>query len=90
VKIDLHQQLFVMRRHLAVRRLVAPIKRIGATAAAFVLKRPRLYRAVGGAARTFLRIAPRWLIYHCWNPWGRQRELPVPPRESFRQRFRQR
>jgi L-lactate dehydrogenase complex protein LldF len=38
--------------------------------------------------RLALRLAPRWLIYNRFNLWGRQRELPVPPRESFRQWYR--
>lgn len=90
VKIDLHQQLFVMRRQLAERGLVSPAKRIGAKTAAFVLRRPWLYRVVGSAARGVLRVAPRWLIYHRLNPWGKQRELPRPPRKSFRELFRKR
>jgi L-lactate dehydrogenase complex protein LldF len=90
VKIDLHQQLFVMRRHLAERKLVSPVKRWGVKAAAFVLARPWLYRLVGGATRGLLRIAPRGLIYNRWNPWGRQRELPTPPPASFREQFAKR
>ncbi len=47
-----------------------------------------LYAATGGVARTMLRYAPRWLIYNRFNAWGRQRELPPPPRQSFRQWYR--
>jgi L-lactate dehydrogenase complex protein LldF len=90
VKIDLHQQLFVMRRHLAERKLVSPLKRYGVKAAAAVLRRPWLYRILGKAARGILCIAPRSLIYNRWNPWGKQRELPLPPRESFRELNRKR
>jgi L-lactate dehydrogenase complex protein LldF len=25
------------------------------------------------------------MIYNRFNPWGRQRELPLPPKESFRE-----
>jgi L-lactate dehydrogenase complex protein LldF len=90
VKIDLHQQLFVMRRHLAERRLVTPLKRAGAKAAAFVMARPWLYGALGRIARATLRMAPRGLLYSRWNSWGRQRELPPAPRQSFRELNRQR
>jgi L-lactate dehydrogenase complex protein LldF len=31
-----------------------------------------------------LRLAPRWLLYNRFNLWGRQREMPNPPKESFR------
>ncbi len=85
VKIDLHQQLFMMRRQLAERRLVSPTKRLGVKVAAVVFKRPWLYRLVGKVSRSCLRIAPRSILYNRWNPWGKQRELPTPPRETFRE-----
>jgi L-lactate dehydrogenase complex protein LldF len=85
VRIDLHQQLFVMRRHLAERKLVSATKRLGAKGAAFVLRRPWLYRLVGRVGRSALRFTPRWLLYHRWNPWGLQRELPAPPPATFRE-----
>jgi L-lactate dehydrogenase complex protein LldF len=90
VKIDLHQQLFMMRRRLAERRLVSRAKRFGAWAAAIIFRYPWLYRTKGRAARLVLRIAPRWLLYGRWNPWGGQREFPTPPRESFREMRRRR
>jgi L-lactate dehydrogenase complex protein LldF len=90
VQIDLHQQLFVMRKHLAERQLVPRTKMLGVKAASFVLRRPWLYRALGKSARVFLRLLPRSVVYSRWNTWGRQRELPSPPRESFREQFAQR
>jgi L-lactate dehydrogenase complex protein LldF len=27
-------------------------------------------------------------VYNRWNIWGRQRELPEPPKESFREMYR--
>ena len=49
-----------------------------------VLKSPWLYATAGRVGRAMLRVAPRWMVYHRFNPWGRQRELPVAPKESFR------
>jgi L-lactate dehydrogenase complex protein LldF len=85
VRIDLHQQLFVMRRHLAERKLVSRSKVLGVKAAAVIFRRPWLYRAAGRVGRALLRITPRWLLYNRWNVWGRSRELPAPPRETFRE-----
>jgi L-lactate dehydrogenase complex protein LldF len=90
VKIDLHQQLFISRRELANFGLVPKGKRFSIKLAAMVLKRPWLYRIVGRVARTVLRIAPRWLVYSQLNIWGRQRELPTPPKQAFRDLNRQR
>ncbi len=90
VKIDLHQQLFISRRRLAGLGLVPKGKRFGIKLAAIVLNRPWLYGIVGGLARFVLRIAPRSLIYSRFNVWGRQRELPSAPRQSFRELNRKR
>jgi L-lactate dehydrogenase complex protein LldF len=90
VKIDLHQQLFISRRQLALFGLVPKGKRYGIKLAAAVLNRPWLYRMVGRLARSVLRILPRSLVYSRFNIWGRQRDLPPPPKQSFRELYRQR
>jgi L-lactate dehydrogenase complex protein LldF len=90
VKIDLHQQLFISRRQLARFGLIPKGKRLSIKLAAAVLKRPWLYRIAGRVARTALRVLPRWLVYSRLNVWGWQRELPPPPRYSFRELIRQR
>ncbi len=84
VKIDLHSQLLAWRKHIVARKLMKSSKRRLMWFAGAVLKRPRAYAAAGRVARTALRIAPRWLVYNRFNPWGRQRELPTPPKQSFR------
>jgi L-lactate dehydrogenase complex protein LldF len=90
VKIDLHQQLFISRRQLASFGLVPKGKRFGIKLAAMVLNRPWLYRIAGRIARFALRVAPRSLIYNRLNIWGRQRELPTPPKKTFRELNRER
>jgi L-lactate dehydrogenase complex protein LldF len=90
VKIDLHQQLLISRKVLAARGLVSPTKRLGVKVAAQVLRRPWLYRLAGRIARWKLRLLPRWLVYNRLNVWGRRRELPAAPKESFRQMYRNR
>lgn len=88
VKIDLHNQLLHWRTRLASLGLIEPSKRRLMRLAGIVLSRPRLYAFAGRAARTMLRLAPRWLLYNRLNPWGRQRELPAAPKESFRDWYR--
>jgi L-lactate dehydrogenase complex protein LldF len=90
VKIDLHQQLFISRRQLANFGLMPRGKRWGLKITAAILKRPWLYRAVGRLARFSLRVMPNWLVYTRLNVWGRQRELPPAPRETFREMNRKR
>ena len=55
--------------------------------AGFVFARPALYRFVGRVARRLLKRLPRQVIYAKANMWGRSRELPEPPQESFREWF---
>jgi L-lactate dehydrogenase complex protein LldF len=88
VKIDLHQQLLIARRHLAERNLVPRGKVFSLKLAAAVFDRPWLYRLVGRLVRTALRVLPHSLIYNRWNIWGRQRELPPAPSASFRELYR--
>ena len=90
VKIDLHQQLFISRRQLALAGLVPPTKRWSMKLTAAVLKRPWLYRTMGRIVRAALRVLPRPLVYSRWNVWGRRRDLPAAPRQTFRELHRKR
>lgn len=83
VKIPLHHQLLAWRKELAAMRLLPMNKRVAMHAAAFLFRHPRLFGIVGKVARSALRFSPRFLIYNPMNAWGRDRELPAPPTESF-------
>jgi L-lactate dehydrogenase complex protein LldF len=84
VKIDLHSQLLTWRKELARKLLVPFDKRLGMSVAAAVFARPWLYKLGGGIARRVVPWLPRALLYNRWNPWGRQRDLPEMPTQSFR------
>jgi L-lactate dehydrogenase complex protein LldF len=58
--------------------------------ASFVLRSPRLYRWAGWWARHVMPHLPRWMVYNRLNAWGRQRELPEFPPQSFREIYEQR
>ncbi len=90
VKIDLHLQLYAWRRELAVHGLLARSKRLAMKLAGIVLARPWLMSLGGRIGRATLRRLPRWIVYNRFNAWGRQRELPAPPRRSFREMWRER
>ncbi|MEX2114922.1 MAG: lactate utilization protein B [Pirellulales bacterium] len=90
VKIDLHHQLLTWRRELAERGLVPLSKRLAMKGMSVVFRHPWLYRVAGTLARTIVPRLPRFLVYNRFNAWGRQRELPMFPRESFRDQFRRR
>lgn len=83
VRIDLHEQLYHWRQ-LVTEAHPDRVKAAAARSAGRVLARPRGYRRLGRWARRLLRWLPRAVIYNRRNAWGRRRELPDPPRRSFR------
>jgi L-lactate dehydrogenase complex protein LldF len=85
VKIDLHNQLLAARAMLAARGAIETSKRGMMRVAGALFRRPWLYRTAGRVGRFALRVSPRWLVYNRFNLWGRKRELPPAPKQSFRQ-----
>jgi L-lactate dehydrogenase complex protein LldF len=83
VKINIHEQLYAWRRIIAAGGLLPAKKRLVMRLAGVVLGSPALYRASTAMARVAVRILPRRLLYTRLNGWGRDRELPTPPAESF-------
>jgi L-lactate dehydrogenase complex protein LldF len=90
VKIDLHGQLLTWRGEIRERGLLPQWKVRLAKLCALILRDPRLYVFSGRLVRLLLRYAPRSILYGSIGAWGRQRELPVPPRQSFRQLYERR
>ena len=88
VKIDLHQQLLLWRGDLGRAQLVPLRKRAAARLAGWVLARTWAYRLLGRIARFILPRLPKALARS--NDWGRQRDLPPAPNESFRAIYRRR
>ena len=84
VKIDLHHELYAFRQVMVKKGLVPLRKRLAMAILGSVLARPWAYRLAGRLVRSIVPRLPRWLVYGPWNPWGRQRELPPMPKESFR------
>ena len=85
VKIDLHHELYAFRQELVQKKVVPLYKRFAMAAMSAVLARPWAYRLAGRLMRRNLPRLPRALVYGRWNAWGRQRELPPMPRQSFRE-----
>jgi L-lactate dehydrogenase complex protein LldF len=90
VKIDLHQQLFTLRELLDNKRLIGTSKKLSMKVVSGVMSRTWLFNLLGGIARTSLRFMPRFLIYNPLNAWGKQRDLPDAPKQSFRQQYAER
>ena len=85
VKIEIHEQLYQWRQEVNEQHQLPGKKKLGLRFMGRILARPRLYRKSGKFARNAIRIAPRFLVYNRLNPWGRSRDLPAPPRQSFQE-----
>ncbi|MDX1963133.1 MAG: lactate utilization protein B [Pirellulales bacterium] len=90
VKIDIHQQLLTWRKEIAARKQLKWSKRLGMQLTGWVFQHPWLYSTLGKMARWTLPWMPRFMLYHGLNPWGKQRELPSAPPQSFRELYAQR
>jgi L-lactate dehydrogenase complex protein LldF len=88
VRIPLHDLILARRRSAARAGAGGLAKRLTMKVAGVVLGSRTLYVLAGKLARGVGRRAPRGLLYGRWNAWGRQRELPPLPAESFRERWR--
>ncbi len=85
VKIDLHHELYEFRQVLVRKKAVPLRKRLAMKLMGWVLARPWAYSLAGKLARWFMRVMPRAIVYSRLNAWGRQRELPPAPRQTFRE-----
>lgn len=85
VKIDIHTQLYKWRQIIAKEGEMPAIKKQSMKMMNFVFSRPALYRFLGSFGRKMLAIVPRFMIYNSFNAWGKAREVPAPPKESFRE-----
>ena len=52
-------------------------------AAGELLSRPAAYRAAIAAADLALAHLPRFVLYNGLNAWGKGRENPHPPKQTF-------
>ena len=84
VKIDIHEQLYKWRQIVAEKNELPVEKKLSIKIMGYFFSYPTLYRWAGKTGRTLVGILPRTLLYSPLNIWGKQRELPQPPRESFR------
>ena len=89
VKIDLDGQLLAWRQRVTQAGLGPRAKGMAMKASVRLFDRPALFRGVARVARLGMRIMPPVLARMVAGPWGRARELPPAPRQSFRAWYRE-
>lgn len=85
VKIDIHHQLYKWRQVIVKEKGVSCKKRMVYKLIGLFFAKPRLFRLAGLLARKSIPILPRRILYMKLNVWGKKRELPLPPKQSFRE-----
>jgi L-lactate dehydrogenase complex protein LldF len=89
VKIDIADQIYKWRRVVAEKGLLKLSKKVGMSAMGAVLSHPKLFHAAESVAEETLPHLPRFLLYNKLNPWGKHREVPAAPGQTFRQWYLQ-
>jgi L-lactate dehydrogenase complex protein LldF len=84
VKIDIHSQLYKWRQVIVREGYVDGGKKKAFQLLSKILSSPGWFRASGKIARWALKNFPA-VLKSRYNTWTRQREMPLPPKESFRE-----
>jgi L-lactate dehydrogenase complex protein LldF len=85
VKINIHEQIYAWRKVLVRQHETPFVKRAAMKAAGALFARPAVYRAAVERTNDALASLPRFAIYNGLNAWGKRREMPHPPVETFHQ-----
>jgi L-lactate dehydrogenase complex protein LldF len=84
VKIDIHSQLYKWRQVIVREGYVDGGKKKAFQLLSKILSSPGWFRASGRIARWTLKNFPA-VLKSRYNTWTKQREMPSPPKESFRE-----
>jgi L-lactate dehydrogenase complex protein LldF len=87
VKIDIHNQLYEWRQVLTKEGHTPASKTVAMKVMAGTLSKPSLFGTAGKTGRWLMRIMP-FLLKNKLNPWYKEREMPTPPKQSFREWYK--
>lgn len=83
VKIDIHNQLYKWRQIITKETPQPFIKKTSMKIMGEMFSKPTQFERVGKIARWSLRNLPKSMINSKPNIWGKERDLPSGPKESF-------
>jgi L-lactate dehydrogenase complex protein LldF len=90
VKIDIHKQLYKWRQIITQETPQPMIKKLAMKGMGQIFANPSQFEKVGIIARWSLRSLPKGLINSKPNVWGKERDLPLGPNESFDEWYKKR
>jgi L-lactate dehydrogenase complex protein LldF len=89
VRINIHEQIYKWREVISTRHETPFVKAEVLKMAGRLLASPTLYRATIASLGGALKRLPNFLLYNPLNIWGRQRDLPDTPAQTFRDWYRE-
>jgi L-lactate dehydrogenase complex protein LldF len=84
VKINIHEQLYLWRQEVTKAQGTS-LKGLSMKMGNGIFKSPLSYNYSGKIMRLALKNLPTSMIYNPLNVWGKQRDLPPVPKESFKE-----
>ena len=90
VKINIHEQLYKWRQIILKETSGHFVKKTVMKSMGNVLGSPKKFELAGKAARWALRTLPKSVINSKPNVWGKDRDLPTGPKESFEEWYKNR
>jgi L-lactate dehydrogenase complex protein LldF len=85
VHINIHDQIYQWREVMDDHGQFSTTKKAAMKLAGKVLSHPRAYRAAAESGMAALKVLPHFALYNRLNAWGRHRDVPEPPQETFHQ-----
>jgi L-lactate dehydrogenase complex protein LldF len=89
VKINLSEQIYLWRQKLTGAGKQSVMKSLIMKIFGVVLASPGLYKFVFGNIRFLIRHFRKPITRNSLNPWGKTRELPPTPKQSFKDWFKE-
>ena len=90
VQVDLHQELYLRRQDVVEAGHLDPTKHNILKMATWLMRHPKLMDFAGLMARKIVPLLPRAILYNKFNAWGKARELPPFPKNSFKELYKKR
>ncbi|WP_341214745.1 lactate utilization protein B [uncultured Wocania sp.] len=90
VKIDIHKQLYKWRQIITKETPQPALKKLSMKMMGNTFSNPSRFQTIGKVARWSLRHLPKAVINSKPNVWGKHRDLPSGPKQSFDDWFKNR
>jgi L-lactate dehydrogenase complex protein LldF len=85
VHINIHEQIYDWRSVMDDTGQFSTTKTTAMKVAGKLLSHPAAYRAAAEGGALALRVLPHFALYNRLNAWGRRRDVPEAPKETFHQ-----